>query len=243
MNHHSQPWLSLILVLFSASSLAGAKTINVPGDFLSIRLAVDAARDGDVIEVDDGCYFEKNVILSKAVVVRAKNLFGAVIYGSTEPDASIFVVRAAAVIEGFVLKNSYYGILQRDSPDTAWQGRDLALVNLSSGVSINDREANIGQAFLSNIIAEHCQKTFTTNDARGLEVKNSLIAGSSIASPGSITWIFVPTISWLSIADLWSANQASPCLPRRPVRSASARTSSILTGPDGPRISGISSGT
>jgi CHAT domain-containing protein len=177
-------WIFFVLFLFFAFDQVNARTINVPNDFLSIRLAVDAARDGDVIEVEDGFYFEKNIILAKAVVVRSKNLFGAVIYGSTDPDAAVFIVRGAAEIEGFVLKNSYYGILQRDGPDITWQGHDLALVNLGVGVSVNDRETNIGQAVLFNIIADHCGVAFNTNDAHGLDVRNSLIAGARTALVG-----------------------------------------------------------
>ncbi len=177
-------WIFFVLFLFFAFDQVNARTINVPNDFLSIRLAVDAARDGDVIEVEDGFYFEKNIILAKAVVVRAKNLFGAVIYGSSEPDDAVFIVRSAAVVEGFILKNSYYGILQRDSPEVAWQGHDLALVNLAVGVSVNDREKNVGEAVLFNIIADHCGVAFNTNDAHGLDVRNSLIAGARTALVG-----------------------------------------------------------
>ncbi len=185
MIQHSKSWFFLAFILLSTSKQALARTISVPNDFLSIRLAVGAARDGDVIEVEDGYYFEKNVILSKAIVVRSKNLFGAVIYGSAEPDASIFIVRGAAVIEGFVLKNSHHGILQRDSPDVVWQGHDLALVDLNSGISINDRETTIGQAVLFNIIADRCKFVFTTNDAHSMKVRNSLIARASVAFAGS----------------------------------------------------------
>jgi CHAT domain-containing protein len=184
MIRKSASWIAIAPLLLFAFDQAQARTINVPNDFLSIRLAADAARDGDVIEVEDGFYFEKNIVLAKAVVVRSKNLFGAVIYGSSERDAAVFIVRAAAEIEGFVLKNSYFGILQRDSPDVAWQGHDLALVNLDVGVSVNDRETNIGQAVLFNIIADHCGTAFETNDAHGLEIKNSLIAGAVTAFAG-----------------------------------------------------------
>ena len=184
MIRKSTSWIVIAPLLLLAFDQAQARTINVPNDFLSIRLAVDAARDGDVIEVEDGFYFEKNIILAKAVVVRSKNLFGAVIYGSTDPGTAVFIVRGAAEIEGFVLKNSYYGILQRDGPDDVWQGHDLALVNLGVGVSVNDRETNIGKAVLFNIIADRCETAFETNDAHGLEVRNSLIAGAATAFAG-----------------------------------------------------------
>jgi hypothetical protein len=117
------------MLALAAGSL-GASTIRVPQDSPLISLAVAGARPGDVIEVDDGLYFEKNVLVDKALTIRSKNLFGAVVYGSREAGAAIFLVRAACLIEGFVLRSASAGIIQRDSPDVRWTGRDLALFDL-----------------------------------------------------------------------------------------------------------------
>jgi CHAT domain-containing protein/tetratricopeptide (TPR) repeat protein len=175
-------FLTIVLVL--AFLPAGARTINVPGDFQSIRSAVDSARDGDRIEVEDGYYFEKNIVITKKITIRAKNLFGAIIYGSAESGSSIFIVQAEAEIEGFVLKNSFYGILQRDSPDVLWKGRDLAFLDTAEAVSINDRESNMGRAVLENLIVDNCRAAFITNDAHGLEVRSGLVSRARLVFAG-----------------------------------------------------------
>ena len=52
----------LTLTIFLSSAV-----INVPGDFPIIKEAVYAAQDGDTIEVDDGFYFENNIIINKKI--------------------------------------------------------------------------------------------------------------------------------------------------------------------------------
>ena len=163
-----------------------ARILRVPQDSPLISLAAAAARDGDTIEVDDGFYFEKNIVLDKRLTVRAKNLFGAVLYGSGDRGNALFVVRAEVEISGFILKNAWVGILQRDGPDASWTGRDLAFFNMTTAaVSINDREANIGSADLADIIVSGGQIGFSTNDARSLTARRCFIAGARIAFNGS----------------------------------------------------------
>jgi len=166
---------SLFILLASALSLE-AKTINVPGDHLTIRSAVKAAEAGDVIEVEDGIYFERNIALDKAITLRAKNIFGPVIYGSATVGDAIFFIRAPVELSGFVLKNAYVGIIQRDSPDVAWNGRDLAVLNSESGINVNDREAHVGTAILERIIIADCISAISTNDARSVSLRKALIA-------------------------------------------------------------------
>jgi len=162
-----------------------ARLLRVPRDHETIKGAVAAAVDGDVIEVDNGFYFEKNIVLDKRIGVRAKNLFGAVIGGSEEPGTAVFIVRAEVEISGFILKNSYLGILQRDSPDVAWTGRDLAFFNMKWAVSVDDREMNIGLARLENVFVDGCEGAFLSNDARGMEIERCFISGAVEVFNGS----------------------------------------------------------
>jgi CHAT domain-containing protein len=152
---------------------------HVPRDYPRIKSAVLAARDGDVIEADDGYYFEDNIVLDKKIRVKARNPFRAIIYGSsagTKVDA-IFIVRDEVEIEGFILKNGFNGILQRGSPDVAWTARQLAVLNMEgSAISVNDQEANVGRAVISDVIVDNCRAGFETNDAFGIEVKNCLVS-------------------------------------------------------------------
>lgn len=176
------PVLILAAVL---PALAAADTLRVPGDHPLITQALAAARAGDVIEVADGFYFEINIVIDKAVTLRSKNLFGAVIAGSDNSGEAIFIVRAPCLIEGFILKDARAGILQRDSPDVDWEGRNLALFRLERGIAIDDRKERRGAARLSDIIADGCGQAFATNEARAIDVTRALVANAETAFAGS----------------------------------------------------------
>lgn len=169
----------VLLLLSQAGVLRSAQTRRVPLDFPSIKSAVLASGDGDTVEIDDGYYFEDNIIIDKALRLKAKNALSVVLYGSETGKTmnAIFWVRATAEFEGFILKNGMNGIVQRESPDVRWTAHDLVILNMrGAAVSINDMENNIGQAVLSNIIVDRCDDGFVTNDAHSMEVKNCLVA-------------------------------------------------------------------
>ncbi|NOR53623.1 MAG: hypothetical protein GQ536_06010, partial [Candidatus Aminicenantes bacterium] len=63
----------LTLTIFLSSAV-----INVPGDFSTIKEAIYAAQDGDIIEVEDGFYFENNIIINKKIKLKSINLYGAI---------------------------------------------------------------------------------------------------------------------------------------------------------------------
>ena len=179
----------LFLVAGSCGLFPGgleARTIRVPRDCPMIGPAAAEARDGDVIEVDDGFYFERDIVLNKRLVVRSRNLFGAVIYGSADLNSTVFIVRAPVEISGFIIKNAYIGILQRDSPDVEWKGRDLAFFNiLTAAVSIDERTELFGFADLADIVVSGCYTAFATNEARGLSLHRFFISGAHYAFSGS----------------------------------------------------------
>lgn len=173
-------------MLLTLTIFLNSAVINVPGDFPTIKEAVYAAQDGDIIEVENGFYFENNIIINKKIKLKSKNLFGAVIDGSGDRWNSIFLVQAETEISGFILKNAYEGILQRFSPDVYWTAHDLAILNMSSsGVGINDVAENIGRAYLYNILVDNCNRAFVTNDAHGLDIKNCLITNCRFAFSGA----------------------------------------------------------
>jgi len=162
------------------------KTFVVPRGFPTIRSAVQAAADGDTVEVETGLYQEGGIVIDKAIRLKSKELFGAVIYAPDAGSGCIFQVRAEAEIEGFILKNAYWGIEQRNSPDVEWTGRDLVFLNMEgAAVSINDMHANIGKAFLRGIIIENAHGGVLTNDANGVDIADCLIVGCDIAFGGS----------------------------------------------------------
>jgi len=162
-----------------------SRTINVPKEAPTIQAGVALSKDGDCVEVEDGIYLEDNVVVDKRVRIKAKNLYGAVIYGTQLRSSSVFIVRAKADIEGFIIKNAECGIVQRESPDIEWEGHDLAFLNINeAALFINDAEKNVGRAILSNIIVDHSRVAVATNDAYGIRLFNGLITNCEAAFSG-----------------------------------------------------------
>ena len=144
-------FIFFLLLLPNFTQFLSADTIRVPSDFPTIKKAISMARDGDVVEVQDGIYLEENIIIDKNIHVKAENLYGAIIEGSTDLRNAIFIVRAETEIEGFVLLNAGTGILQRDSPDVTWNAHDIVIINMIYfGIYINDLKDRIGFANLNN---------------------------------------------------------------------------------------------
>jgi len=67
----------ILLALFSINSLAANKTLKVPNDYLTIQAAINKAKDGDTVLVEDGVYFgagNHNIrFKGKAITVKSEN--------------------------------------------------------------------------------------------------------------------------------------------------------------------------
>lgn len=178
--------LRLLLFLALAPAVLRAEILRVPADHPTIKSAVSRAADGDEIVVDDGVYLEKNIVIAKAVTVRAKTPFGATVYGSTREGDAIFVVRAACRLEGFILRDSDAAVKQRGSPDVRWEASDLAVFDCIAAVTIDDSESNAGSAAVRRIaVFGHRKATgFSTNDAGHLDVSDCLVVGCDAAFQG-----------------------------------------------------------
>jgi CHAT domain-containing protein len=190
----------LFLIVFLCSSgFLHSRIIRVPQDYYTIKSAISSARDGDIVEVGDGYYFEKNIIVTKNIRIHAKNPFGAVVSGTGTFKECIFIIRAKAEIDGFVLRDSSIGLEQRDGPDVAWRAHDLALINFhESGISINDFANNNGSGEFKNIIIDNCGTGINTNDANSIEIENALIFNCDSAFVGSnhINFHVAHTLTW-----------------------------------------------
>jgi len=65
-----------IALAASSSAVGGAATLHVPGDYPTIKDAINAARAGDEVVIADGTYLgagNKNLTLDKAITVRSAN--------------------------------------------------------------------------------------------------------------------------------------------------------------------------
>jgi len=163
------------------------RILRVPTDEVTLKAAVYAAQDGDVVEVEDGVYFEENIPVTKRLTIRARNPYAAVIYGRTQRQglSCVFLVQGQADIEGFILKNSRYGILQRSSPDVAWSAHDLVILNMSrAAVAINEKQGTAGRGSVDRLLVHNCLIGFQTDDAGSLDVRRSLVANCGTAFSG-----------------------------------------------------------
>ena len=124
------------------------RTIAVaPGG--SVQSAVNAASPGDTIELADGVYPRAQVTLSKAVRLRARNQFGAVLVGNETPrtanDTSVGTpagtavsVRAdGAMVEGLEIRYYDTAIAVDDAANTVVQGNRV-VSSYGAGIQLWD---------------------------------------------------------------------------------------------------------
>jgi CHAT domain-containing protein len=181
--------LALSLVLAAAAPLP-AKTLSVPADFPTIKSAVHGAEEGDLILVDDGVYLETNIVVDKAVRIRARHPYGAVIYGSMKGDDFVFEIRAAAEIEGFLFKRGKRCLVQRRSLDVLWKARDLAIFDFEESIAVNALEGNLGSAEIEGVLISGGDSLFrastaiSTNDANRVDVRRSFVMNRNVALGG-----------------------------------------------------------
>lgn len=101
---------SLVLMLgwWGAISALLAATIHVPGDYLTIQEAIDAALPGDVIVVAPGCYRENVDFHGKGVKVRSRDGPEVTILDGGGKGSVVWFVNGEnrrAVLEGFTITN------------------------------------------------------------------------------------------------------------------------------------------
>jgi hypothetical protein len=197
------------LVFFTVASLlslarARAATILVPEDQPTIQACVDAAIAGDVCSLAPGVYHEDSltppniggvlakVVVNKAVTIRSRELFQAVL-DARNPSLGFagFVLQANARLEGLVIKNVAYGAVSRgnlDSRPIAWSASNIIVTSALYGMGLDERgvagELHASSGTFSNITVDARDTCYWTNDAASLTVTNSLALNCSVGFEG-----------------------------------------------------------
>lgn len=168
--------ISLALVLFQAAALSA--TIHVPKDYSTIQAAIDAALDGDVVEVDPGTYPENIDYKGKAITVES----------SKGPDVTTIdgggsgsVVRfkkgegSDSVLDGFFITN---GQLQEGGGIYCINGCSPTIINnvITSNIAVHTHEAYGAGIYChqsspiieKNVISNNeCKTYYLTNQSYG----------------------------------------------------------------------------
>lgn len=195
----------LQLLVICACSPTLATNIRVPEDQPTIKACVAAASPGDTCSVAPGRYSEQppdprvvslttaNVIVDKAIVLKSRELYQAVLDG-TGSNADVFlIIQANATIEGFVIQNGNGGAISRQSPGGtgfSWVARNLVIrdvVDVGIGVDEWGPDPPSGQyssATFNNVVVDHADRCYYTNDANTLDVRNSVASNCRVAFEG-----------------------------------------------------------
>lgn len=86
-------------------------TINVPGDIPTIQQAINAASDGDTINIAPGTFVEALTINGKALVLKGTGIESTFIDGGSGTAHAIEIDHSPGVlIENLTVQNGYKGI-------------------------------------------------------------------------------------------------------------------------------------
>ncbi len=165
---------------------AVADILHVPGDFPTIQEAIDAAMDGDEVEVHPGTYNETINFLGKAITV----------YSSDGPDVTIIDAQQTGTV---VTCDSFEG------PDSVLEGFTITDGNAGNGGGM----LNIG----ANPVVTNC--TFSGNTASdnggGMlnfksspTVTNCTLSGNSASTVGGGTYNLDDSFPWVINCILWN---------------------------------------
>ncbi len=80
-------------------------TVRVPGDHPTIQAAVDAARPGDMVLVDDGVYAEQVTIETDDLTLRGTDRNGTVLDGGGTLENGVMVLADGVAVENLTARN------------------------------------------------------------------------------------------------------------------------------------------
>ena len=101
-----KPCCMVTVVCVTLSGTAVADVPHVPGDYRTIQEAIDAAMDGDEVEVHPGTYNETINLLGKAIMLRSSDGPAVTIIDARQTRTVVTCnsgERADTVLEGFTV--------------------------------------------------------------------------------------------------------------------------------------------
>ncbi len=159
----------LLLTLFSGLACAATLEVGPGQNYLTIQSAVDAAKEGDVVSVNDGVYSENVVIKKSGISIIGKNKDKAIIDGK-KASSGIKIDQAGNVtLSGLTIRNSG-GSGTSDAGVTIYSAKDDIVINM---------------ILINNIVGVSIYTESNNNIISGNEIKSNINYGIFVYSSGN----------------------------------------------------------
>lgn len=147
-------------------------TINVPGDFRTIQDAINAAIDGDTIQVASGTYKETLEIIDKDLTLKGEGKDNTIIDGiNLMEQSTVFVDGGNINISGFTIKNGVSGLNIFNSKASVVTN-NVIKNNLGDGLDLQETSSI---KVIDNVIEKNSGDGIFVIEAKDVEISDNQI--------------------------------------------------------------------
>lgn len=151
-------------------------TINVPGDFRTIQDAINAAIDGDTIQVASGTYKETLEIIDKDLTLKGEGKDNTIIDGiNLMEQPTVFVDGGNINISGFTIKNGVSGLNIFNSKASVVTN-NVIKNNLGDGLDLQEASSI---KVIDNVIEKNSWDGIYVLEAKDVEISDNQITDNS----------------------------------------------------------------